>query len=56
MECEATLSVEVAKVAWPVPSRVEVPKVELPSLKVTVPVGTPLPGEFAVTAAVKVTD
>ena len=53
MECEATASVEVVKVAWPVPSRVEVPNVEEPSLKVTVPVGTP---PLDVTAAVKVTD
>ena len=53
MECEATARDEVVKVAWPVPSRVEVPKVVLPSLKVTVPVGVP---PLEVTAAVKVTD
>ncbi len=56
MECEATVSVDVVKVAWPVPSRVGVPSVEEPFLKVTVPVGTPLPGALAVTAAVNVTD
>ena len=55
MECEATVSVDVVKVAWPVPSRVGVPRVEEPFLKVTVPVGTPLPGALAVTAAVNVT-
>ena len=32
-----------------------VPSVELPFLKVTLPVGTAVPGEFAVTVAVKVT-
>lgn len=32
------------------------PRVVAPSLKVTVPVGVPLPGEFALTVAVKVTD
>src|SRR5579864_2819312 len=56
MECDPTVRVEVVRVALPLPSRVPVPKVELPFLKVTVPVGTPLPGEFAVTEAVKVTD
>lgn len=56
IECEATDSVEVVKVAWPVPSSVGVPRVVFPSLNVTVPVGMPLPGELAVTAAVKVTD
>src|SRR5579862_5586322 len=55
MECEATVSVDVVKVACPVPSRVEVPRVEEPFLNVTVPVGPPLPGALAVTAAVKVT-
>jgi hypothetical protein len=53
MECEATVSVEVLKVAWPAPSSVEVPKVVVPSLKVTVPVGVP---PLEVTEAVNVTD
>ena len=44
---------EVLKVAFPVPSRVAVPKVVAPFLKVTVPVGVP---EDPVTVAVKVTD
>src|SRR6266568_4625317 len=45
-----------AYVAWPEPFRVPVPRVLEPSLKVTVPVGVPAPGLFAVTVAVKVTD
>lgn len=53
MECEATAKVDVVRVAWPVPSRLEVPSVDVPSLKVTVPVGVP---PLEVTAAVKVTD
>ena len=52
MEWEATASVEVLRVAWPAPSKVEVPNVEAPSLNVTVPVGTP---PLEVTVAVKVT-
>jgi hypothetical protein len=50
MECEATDSVEVLYVAFP-PLRVPVPKVVLPSLKVTVPVAAD-----GVTVAVNVTD
>src|SRR5439155_1220445 len=46
----------VTNVAWPEPFRVPVPRVLEPSLKVTVPVGVPAPGLFAVTVAVKVTD
>src|SRR5204862_36269 len=46
----------VVNVAWPEPSRMPVPRVLDPSLKVTVPVGVPAPGLFAVTVAVKVTD
>ena len=53
MEWEATASVEVVKVAWPVPSSVEVPRVVVPSLNVTVPMGVP---PLEVTVAVKVTD
>ena len=53
MECEATARLEVVKLVWAVPSRVEVPNVEEPSLNVTIPVGTP---PLDVTAAVKVSD
>ena len=42
-------------VAWP-PFRELLCSVVVPSLKVTVPVGVPVPGELAVTVAVKVTD
>ena len=42
------------EVATP-PLKVPVPRVVLPSLNVTVPVGVPAPGEAAVTVAVKVT-
>ena len=45
----------VVKVAVP-PDNVPVPSVVVPSLKVTVPVGLPLPGATALTVAVKVTD
>src|SRR6058998_3627851 len=55
IEWEPTASVLVTNVAWPEPFRVPVPRVLEPSLKVTVPVGVPAPGLFAVTVAVKVT-
>ena len=55
IECDPTVSKEVLKVAWP-ELRVAVPNVAAPSLKVTVPVGVPVPGAVAVTVAVKVTD
>src|SRR5436190_15322611 len=42
--------------AWPEPSRVPVPRMLGPSLKVTVPVGVPAPALRAFTVAVKVTD
>ena len=42
--------------AWLELFRVPVSRVLRPSLKVTVPVGVPPPGLFAVTVAVKVTD
>src|SRR5690242_6893963 len=45
---------EVWKVAWPVASRLLVPSVTVPSIKVTVPVGMPAPGLRAVTVAVNV--
>src|ERR1043166_3464338 len=54
MEWDAVESVPTEKVAE-VPLKVPVPKVVAPSLKVTVPVGVPLPGAGALTVAVKVT-
>ena len=42
------------RVAWPEEFKVFEPSVEVPFLNVTVPVGTAVPGEFAVTVAVKV--
>src|SRR5216117_2583887 len=56
IEWEPTASVLVTNVAWPEPFRVPVPRVLVPSLKVTCPVGVPEPGLLAVTVAVKVTD
>ncbi len=53
---EPTASVLIVNIAWPEPFRVPVPRIPGPSLKVTVPVGVPAPGLFAVTVAVKVTD
>src|SRR5207247_3581011 len=55
IEWEPTASVLVTNVPWPEPSRVPVPRMVEPSLKVTVPVGVPAPGLFAVTVAVNVT-
>src|SRR5207247_3355325 len=55
IEWEPTASVLVTNVPWPEPSRVPVPRTVEPSLKVTVPVGVPAPGLFAVTVAVNVT-
>src|SRR5438093_6178598 len=55
IEWEPTASVLVTNVAWPEPFSVPVPRVLEPSLKVTVPVGVPAPGLFAVTVAAKVT-
>ncbi len=52
IECPATGSDEVEKVATPEPFRVPVPRVAAPSLNVTVPVGVP-PAEL--TVAVNVT-
>ncbi len=54
IECDATLSPLVTKVACP-PLRVPVPMTAPLSLKVTVPLGVPLPGATAFTVAVKVT-
>ncbi len=56
IEWEPTASVLVVNMAWPALSRVPVPRMVEPSLKVTVPVGVPAPGLLAVTVAVKVTD
>jgi hypothetical protein len=53
-ECAPSASVDVVNVATPAPFNVPVPSTVAPSIKVTVPVGTPLPG-FCVTVAVKVT-
>jgi hypothetical protein len=50
-----TLSVLVLKVAV-FPVRVPVPSVVAPSLKVTMPLGVPAPGEVTLTVAVNVTD
>src|SRR5437870_3667076 len=47
---------EVVNLAWPEPSSVPDPRVVIPSLKVTVPVGVPAAGASDVTVAVKVTD
>src|SRR2546427_3472944 len=51
----ATERAAVLNVAWP-PLSVPGPSVVAPSLKVTVPVGVPAPGETALTVAVRVTD
>ena len=50
-----TANAEVDKVALP-EERLAIPKVEAPSRKVTVPVGTPVPGAIGLTVAVTVTD
>ncbi len=55
MECDATDKPEVVRVAWPLAFSVPVPKVLVPSLKVTEPVGVPAPGGTAETVAVNVT-
>src|SRR5262245_22535192 len=55
IECEPTPNAEVLNVACP-PLRVPDPSVAAPSLKVTDPLGVPLPGALALTVAVKVTD
>lgn len=52
-ECVPTANALVLKVALPVTSRVPVPSVVEPSMKVTLPVAVPLE---AVTIAVSVTD
>jgi hypothetical protein len=52
----ATDKTEVMNVAWSLLLRVPVPSMVVPSLKVTVPVGVPAPGDTALTLAVKVSD
>ena len=54
IECGPIASAAVANVATPAPFSVPVPSTLAPSMNVTDPVGTPLPG-FCVTVAVKVT-
>jgi hypothetical protein len=53
MECVPTVSIEIVKVAVLPAFSVPVPSVVLPSRKLTLPVGVPLPAE--VTVAVNVT-
>ena len=53
MECAPTLSVVVAKVAWPAVRVTGAPRLVTPSLNCTVPEGVPEP---EVTVAVKLTD
>jgi hypothetical protein len=56
MLCVVVPSVDVLKVATPLPSSVPVPIVVAPFLKATLPVGVPAPAPEATTVAVKVTD
>ena len=56
IEWSPTVSADVLKVAIPEPFSIPVPRTVEPSSKVTVPVGTPDPGESAVIVAVNVTD
>jgi hypothetical protein len=55
IEWDPTASVDVANVATP-PDSVPVPRVVVPSRKVTVPVGVPVAGGTGATVAVNVTD
>ena len=55
IECVPTDRLLVLKVATPEEFSVPVPIELLPSRKLTVPVGVPLPGETAATVAVNVT-
>ena len=56
IDCVATESVAIVKLAVPPPSKAAVPSsTVVPSWKVTVPVGVPLPGATAAIVAVKVT-
>src|SRR5580700_8698444 len=56
IECVPTASADVLNVATPEPFSVAVPSTLVPSSNVTVPVGVPEPGAFAVTVVVKVID
>ena len=56
MEWLPRLRVDVENVAWPEAFKVLVLSVLVPSLKVTLPVGMAVPGAFATTVAVNVTD
>src|SRR5207249_5463381 len=58
MECDPTLSEDVAQRAWPVLRErlLQLVMAVPPSMKVTFPAGVPAPGLLAVTVAVKVTD
>jgi hypothetical protein len=56
MEWLPTDRLDVVKTAVPEPSSASVARVVVPSRKLTVPVGVPLPGAAAATVAVKVTD
>ena len=55
MEAGPAARLEVVNVAIPLPFSVPAPRVELPFLNVTAPVGTPVPGAVAVTVAENVT-
>ena len=56
MLCVATVSVDVAKLAWPDPLRVLVPRDVAPSKNSTAPAEIPAPGATTFTVAVNVTD
>ena len=51
----AGVSDDVVRAAWPVPSRLAAPRVVVPSVNVTAPVGVPAPGATGATEAVTVT-
>jgi hypothetical protein len=53
MEWDVTDRMEVVRVAWPLPSKVAVPRLVAPSKNSTVPVGVPV---LELTVAVNVTD
>ena len=56
MVCEPTSSALVVNVATPEAFSVPVPSDVAPSKNSALPAGVPVPGEFTVTVAVKVTD
>ena len=56
MLCVPTVSVDVAKLAWPDPFSVLVPRDVAPSKNSTEPAGVPVPGATTLTVAVNVTD